>query len=587
MRTRFLTKRGNSYVFQIRIPKTLDLQSALSPIRVRLGTMNRNEAQTRADIYAGFLRIAFSRKRTPMTVEQRNRAADVLSTGLSEEELGDRLFAAMSDDQKFAMVAPMLAGMNHLTDGDLGDDIGENIRDRVFDGLAGLGFDRATKTGALTSFMGEHVERSLALCLQSDSFARQFFGFPAKEVATPQQNVELAAIMEELHKQRASIEALSQSSNGHTAASKKVAPTFSESTGLLIRHIHEAKRKDHPDIGTIQRVSDTFQVMAGDKPVNEYGKREVQAFVNDLSFVTPNFLKKSPNATLADLKKHIAKQRASDASGLSRATIEGTYLDRVRTIIRHGCDEADVAYPLAGKRITIPERAAAKRERAPFSPEQLNRIFEVALSSGNLADTLLPLFGFTTGRRIGLLTHIRCEWLHEDNGAWVIRPRRTVTDGGRTWNVPFKTAASLKPFVLHQTFTDIGLIPWMVEKKNGWLFETLAARVDPADAAQKRMTRVFQAAGLNGKELQSFHSLRSTRIAADFDLKMDARLKRLQVGHHSEDEHERYAGFFTPEESEYLRHLPMQSDVDLSGFFGLDFDSLAGKKLVGGRKKAS
>lgn len=596
MRTRFLTRRRDVYLFQIRVPERLRAQYPLSPIRVRLGPIGWVEAQAKADVYAGFLRQLFRQRRTPMTPETCAQVAQALNPRLSEEEQVDRLLAAMTEEQRFQMVLPSLVGLRDLADGDLGEDIGEEVRDKVFDGFAGLGFDRATGTGALTAMMGDHMERSLRLSLTSDRHAREVFGFPPKEEATPDQNRQIAAFMETMkaqneamhaalmERQRAEFIELRTSIQPDKPV-RKPAMRFSQACTALIGHIAEAKRPDHPDLPTIRRVGETFVALVGDKPVDQYTKGEVQQFVIDLSFVEPNFLKKNKNASIDDLRSHVAARRKDGADGLSQSTIEATYLDRVRSIIRHGCEDADVADPLAGKTIAIPERARSKRKRKPLTMAQVTDVLALGRTSGLLSDTLLPLLAFMTGRREGLLTSIRHEWLEKHNGVWMIHPTATMFVDGKLIRVPFKTDASLKPFVLHRVFEEIGLIDWMQRKRSGWLFEQLAACKDPSDAAQKRMGRLFRAAGLDGASLETFHALRNTRIAADFDLGMDGRLKRLQVGHEAEDIHEEYAGVFSTSEANELRTLPIPLELDLSGFMGLDFDALAACRPKGGRRK--
>ncbi len=583
MRTRFLTRRGDVYLFQIRVPQRLRAKYVLSPIRVRLGPIGWIAAQAKADVYAGFLRQLFRQRRTPMTPETCAQVAQALDPRLPEDEQVDRLLAAMTEGQRMALVMPSLAGMNFLLDGDLGEDIGAEVRDKVFDGFAGLGFDRATGTGALTAMMGDSVERSLRLSLSSDRHAREVFGFPPKEEATPDQNRQFDLIWAEMKAMRAENArqtALLEAQHAPT----KAGALFSDATRSLIEHIQSTKRADHPDLGTIRRVSEVFVALVGDKPVDRYTRKEVQAYVNDLSFVEANFLKKNADATVSDLRAHVATQRKVDADGLAQTTIEGTYLDRVRSIIRHGCDEADVADPLSGKTIKIPERARSKRERNPLTMPQVGSVFAECRAADVLADKLLPLLALMTGRREGLLTFIRHEWHKQIHGVWMICPTPTMVVDGKTVRVPFKTKPSLRPFVLHKVFEEVGLIDWMQRKRTGWLFEHLAGCADPADAAQKRMGRLFRSAGLDGANLETFHSLRSTRIALDFDLKIEARLKRLQVGHEAPDIHEKYAAVFSPAEANELRTLPVPAELDFGGFTGLDFDALAARRPKGGRR---
>ncbi len=191
------------------------------------------------------------------------------------------------------MVLPSLAGMNVLSEGDLGADIGEEVRDKVFDGFAGLGFDRAMRTGTLTAMVGDHVERSLRVSLTSDRHAREVFGFPPKEQATSEQNRQFAVLMDSfMERQRIEFADLRTSLQADKVV-RKDAKRFTEACTALVAHIADTKRPNHPDLPTIRRVCETFVALVGDKPVDQYTKREVQQFVVDLSYVQPNFLKKN------------------------------------------------------------------------------------------------------------------------------------------------------------------------------------------------------------------------------------------------------------------------------------------------------
>ena len=54
-----LTKRGDAYIFQIRRPRTLDPQTASSPIRINLGRLPRRAAQRAAGFLGAAATIAF------------------------------------------------------------------------------------------------------------------------------------------------------------------------------------------------------------------------------------------------------------------------------------------------------------------------------------------------------------------------------------------------------------------------------------------------------------------------------------------------------------------------------------------------
>ena len=63
MRNLYLTKHGQSWVFQRRLPKALDPDSSLAAIRVRLGEVPLREARRLALLLAAASQLAFERLR--------------------------------------------------------------------------------------------------------------------------------------------------------------------------------------------------------------------------------------------------------------------------------------------------------------------------------------------------------------------------------------------------------------------------------------------------------------------------------------------------------------------------------------------
>jgi len=62
---------------------------------------------------------------------------------------------------------------------------------------------------------------------------------------------------------------------------------------------------------------------------------------------------------------------------------------------------------------------------------------------------------------------------------------------------------------------------------------------DPADAAQKRMGRLFAASGMPRGQIGSFHSLRHGKISLDREAALPEHMIRHQVGHEAGDVHGR------------------------------------------------
>ncbi|VUD72884.1 hypothetical protein MET9862_03491 [Methylobacterium symbioticum] len=138
----------------------------------------------------------------------------------------------------------------------------------------------------------------------------------------------------------------------------------------------------------------------------------------------------------------------------------------------------------------IPKRAAPSK--AGIAPDYDE--FGKVVASGILSDALLPALGQLTGRRLGLLAFMRRENILRYNGVWVYRPQSHQMRDGRWEPVPFKTGESLGLFVLHDLFAECGFIEWAL-RNAGPVFPMLMRTEDPADAAQKRLKRLYARSG--------------------------------------------------------------------------------------------
>ena len=124
---RHLTRRGACHYFQIRIPRDLDPDAALAPIRLSLGAMPMRAARRRADLLAGVADLLFDELRRLKRVE--STASDLrslLDRGLLPVL---RRLALVSDDDQASgaaartITAHGLAGLRALA----GDEANEGV----------------------------------------------------------------------------------------------------------------------------------------------------------------------------------------------------------------------------------------------------------------------------------------------------------------------------------------------------------------------------------------------------------------------------------------------------------------------------
>jgi hypothetical protein len=127
VRSRHLTRSRGSAVFQIRVPRALDPDSTLSPIRVTLPSDANSRAQrTAADMLAGLARTEFARIG--------NRAMS-LSPAQTRHHVATTL----------AMALPTLLGLDTLARNALPAEIGGDAAEAVFDALARIGVERGAR----------------------------------------------------------------------------------------------------------------------------------------------------------------------------------------------------------------------------------------------------------------------------------------------------------------------------------------------------------------------------------------------------------------------------------------------------------
>ncbi|MDR7029832.1 hypothetical protein [Rhizobium rosettiformans] len=153
--------------------------------------------------------------------------------------------------------------------------------------------------------------------------------------------------------------------------------------------------------------------------------------------------------------------------------------------------------------------------------------------------------------------------------------------------VPVKTEESLKFFVLHDFFREIGFIEWAKRQGNNFLFPDLTRLADPAKSASSYMQRLFEKAGIEKGNREVFHSLRGGNIEEMRSNKIDDRARLMQAGHAlGHDEHSRYGFAAVGEDHAFeIAFAQLRAKVDFSVFKGLNFDRLSRNRRQKGHKE--
>lgn len=552
----FLTRNGGSQVFQIRVPRRFDPALTLAPIRLTLGSLPNSQARPLATALAGLAQVEFARKMS----ELRNEAPATV-----RDDVARSLKAAM----------PVLLGLGALKPGALSPAIADKATTAAFDALIEIGGQRAAGQGVFAQD-GIHYEKPFVEALRSENGARDLLGLKRVPEMVPTGAVDRR--FAEMSEQIAGLQQIMLARLG-PAPDEPSGPLFSVAADKAIelkRRTHGAR---HPDVSALARRKAVFITLVGDRPVDAYKLDDLQDFVDALSWTPPN-VSKMDGVSLVDLPDIVRRNRETQQPGLARNTIE-SYVNRLRAIILEACRKAEVT-PRCTGRICMPQRAAPPKTRLAPDLGQIAKVFDRGIDSGILSDALLIPLGLLTGRRIGLLAFMHREDIRKYQGKWCVFPQAQVIRDGKVVVVPFKTEESLEHYVLHDVFERCGFVAW-AKQTDGPVFEQLMKAHDPADTAQKRMSRLYSSAGVDPAIASTFHALRAGKIRAERERRTDPRVLRLQVGHETNDIHEGYDPVLTDADLQHLAEAPLPAQIAWSRLYGLDFEAFARKVPKGGR----
>jgi len=588
---RYLTRSGGSLVFQIRIPRSLERGWKLSPVRLNLGSMPADEARRYADALAGAARLAFERWRTRMTED--TPPATV-----------------RADVQKHvASVITMLRALDAVDGSSVPNDILAPALDGVI--TQAVAIDRERRVGGPRSDPRfDHAAPYLAV-LRDENAARAFIGLgpnpgllDAARSQTRQTSLlsDTASFAETVagHLRpmvQAQIGDLVPLLSDPDAFARSVASALGPVIGVAPRRatmrFSEAVEMKLQEEGagyksakTLRRKARVFLALSEDRPVAEITREQLKKFVEDLVWLEPSS-SRGRSLDAEQIRALVAENKARKGETMGEKTV-ADYLNWARIVIRFGCAAAHVPYVLEDVEIKMPAVAKPAEERGAPDFESLDGVFRFGLSRGVLSDALLGPLGLLTGRRIGLLAFMQRENISRRNGVWLVKPSRVVVrEDGTEMEVPFKTKESMSAYVLHDFFAECGFIDW-AKRADGPVFRFLMQAQDPADAAQKRMKRVYSGSGADPAQSGTFHWLRHGNIHKARDQDVDENAIRGQVGHaRTKDPHSGYAPGLTPNQLMTFASSPLPPEVDWSMFMGVDWEALATRRPTGGRKKKS
>ncbi|WP_037429559.1 hypothetical protein [Sinorhizobium fredii] len=588
---RYLVRSCGIYLFQIRLPKQIGGATA-RPVRVSLGALAHQDAREIADALAVLARQVFREIEKRMAGNQASRIADLL--GIDPDDM------VADDDWPYELTSLVLKGGLY--------DLREPAREPTPEEARGL----ALMKGLVR--IGKEVRARQEDRPHDDMIADNAEMLAASHIAKYDRAAESVKLTERLYTsvelpqvappevappatQKVQASAARLITSSATPAFKldrrmverppSTKPRFSEIASKYLALRKSSKSGENKDIAIAETRLNLFAELIGDHPVDTYTATDLQAFI-DLMKYWP--AKQKPRAEHLSAREIIASNQGYQFETLARKTLEEGYMAVVKAAINSGMVEYEYKSPFAGARLAYPDTARAKIPTEPLGYHKTQKLFETGVQSGLLDNAMLPLLGFLTGRRLGLLIHLQGRDFREKyKGVWVAQTTGIVQDGGVWKRVPIKTGASVSFFVLHNFLTDIGFVQWAQAQGDQFLFRGLINLADPSKSASSYMARLFNKAGIKEARGEVFHSLRGGYISESSDQNVEKRDRKLQVGHElGDDEHDLY-GFrsLTEKRAREIANLKLNPEIDFSMFRGLDFDKLAAAKRTFGRRPAA
>ena len=211
---------------------------------------------------------------------------------------------------------------------------------------------------------------------------------------------------------------------------------------------------------------DHFIGMAGDKPLNEYGKADGRLFKSTLMKLPANWsktkgLKKLDIVSAAD-KAHQAGMRPMSDRNVNKLL---GFVKSFWNWAERNYDECP-SNPFTG--LTISIKKSARDERDPFTAQELQTIFKAPIYTGCksahywkatgpnvLKDSGLfwvPLISLFTGARSGEVIQLYTEDVREEEGVWHFDINKDGDDKR------LKNLSSRRRIPVHKTLIDIGLL---------------------------------------------------------------------------------------------------------------------------------
>jgi len=307
-----------------------------------------------------------------------------------------------------------------------------------------------------------------------------------------------------------------------------ILPTVLAKTGRTLREVFELHQSDPSKVRTPKTVlayENTFEVIGAvidlNTPIRDISRDDCRRLLETLRWVPSNSTKRYPKLNIVQAAEMAKRKKLT--STLNPATINA-YLNRLSSVLNFAMNEGLIdRNPTRGLKVADPVRARDKR--LPFSPQQLQRIFNAPLYRGCLNDEAgyatpgpnrprrgrfwVPLIGLFSGMRLNEICQLDVADIQEIEGipCFYVRPDPSAKGSKR-----LKTEASERLVPIHPTLLGIGFMTYVeAQRAKGVakLFPDLRRSTTGyySDPFSKWFRRFLVAAGADGPRT-CFHSFR-------------------------------------------------------------------------------
>lgn len=588
----YLVRSGNSYLFQIKVPKRIGGKSNRRPIRISLGALSAQDARWLADRLAAVARGLFRE------IERRMCSGDTMNdftttNGTADDEAdNDFLWSFLTTTLKAAMY-------------DIRNPVPELSEDdaRKFEAwrdLISISREVAAKQEGRqhNSLIADNA------VILAASAAKKFE--PLDDPTTVPVMVTGTQFTESDHLASAAttISVPAPKAIPITALPSMEPPNgipaFKQDRRTVVRPSSEAwllstmaaeyfalreanTELGNKDIGTARFRVALFIELIGDHPCDTYTVTDLQAYIDLIKYWPAEEKERSKDKSARAI---IEENADLHLKPLAKKTMSEGYLTIVKSVLAHGERTHSFKSQVRGAQLKYPKTSARSVPSEPLAYEKIASLLLTGVRTGFLDNAMLPLLGLLTGRRLGLLIHLKGTDIREQyKGVWVAQTSGVTQTSGVWVRVPIKTDASTTFFVLHEFLVEIGFVKWASSLGDRFIFQELIRLDDPSKSASSYMGRLFKRAGIKDSRQAVFHSLRGGYIGESRDQDIDVRDRKLQVGQQvGADDHEIY-GFsaLSQKMAKRISTMNLNPEIDVSFYRDLDFKKMDAKKRTRGR----